>query len=1041
MDNKGINISEILSSNPVFSEIFENSQHAYVKKILTDTSTEKEQQEKIIRYSFLLLNNELTQIAINEYINLETFEKIYYLLRAIDINETEDEFNETWGINGVNPRTLYFFYMAVCGLIANTSVKVQVDLRFHTDTPPLKGESWEITVIHQILAAIICLVRKNGIDDIRNAIDIINKLKESQLEYEDKFLRQQPIGQQFGKASNLLGYYHICKILTETASYLIEGYQYKGNVETIIQRHTKHASAVLSNNPRLQSISKLVYLTCIKLYKNCIWTQTGLLGSNIKQLCKTLNEKGIVDLLPSQQEAIKNNFLDPASSATILQMPTSAGKTLLAEFSILQTKALIPDAKIIYIVPTKALINQVLSDLRNDFKGLDLVIEKSIGAIELDPSEDLFLNATIDILVATPEKIDLLVRKKHPVVDDISLVVVDEAHNLNDRNRGARLELLLAILKREKPNTRYLLLTPFIPRKENGELLKEWLSSGKNAIPPIMINWKPADKIFLGIKENRTGFKAEILPNLYGWKLKEGEIKLGKPTLMATAKKERIFEFSAKHFTTNNKNILFLCRGKATSDKKANFLYENLNLPDKNSEKINLISKYIEEVIGEPTTLSKVLKKGIAVHHAGMTGEIKSLVEHLIRENEISHICATTTVAQGMNFPISSVYFDDYRKGTSNLLSISEFRNIAGRAGRTLVDNVGKIIFPFNSKANEEKARTYVSEDAEEITSALLDIILSSEEIIDTFSKTDNALDRAKLFENNEALSSLVQYIIHLINLMKDDIYIEELEELFKDSLGYHTLDNTGKTKFIDICKTLYFSLQNSISKGVLTYADKTGFSVPSVLAIMNAKSDNPEIASKESWDPNNLFDKSNYSFMTDKIRVIGQLREAKLGTDSRQADFNPEVVAKILVNWVNGENISNLSNQHPYYKGNTDRINAFMSYLTSAAFKSSWGLSALEGIVNSKDDDIDDTNSHIPSMVYYGVKTKEAVTLRMIGVPRILSNSIADAVFTDNSPKSYTEVRERISGMSTSEWNNLRPKNSTLNGEEWRTITKILLS
>ena len=183
---------------------------------------------------------------------------------------------------------------------------------------------------------------------------------------------------------------------------------------------------------------------------------------------------------------------------------------------------------------------------------------------------------------------------------------------------------------------------------------------------------------------------------------------------------------------------------------------------------------------------------------------------------------------------------------------------------------------------------------------------------------------------------------------------------------------------------------------------------------------------------------------MTDKIAVVGHLKEVKIGTDSKKSEFNPKVVAKILVRWVNGANISDLSKVHPYFKDMKEgRINKFISYLTQATFKSSWGLSALEGIVNSNNDDIEDTNSYIPSMVYYGVRKKESIALRMLGVPRTLSDSIAQSILVNvkDKPKSLNQIRTKIKNISDKNWENMKPSNSKLSGKEWKEITNILLS
>lgn len=90
------------------------------------------------------------------------------------------------------------------------------------------------------------------------------------------------------------------------------------------------------------------------------------------------------------------------------------------------------------------------------------------------------------------------------------------------------------------------------------------------------------------------------------------------------------------------------------------------------TEEIALVRKYIDDEIGKETTLTKYLSKGIAIHHAGLSDEAKLLIEYLIREKQIKYVCATTTIAEGVNFPVSSVFFDDYRKGDT-VLSSNDF--------------------------------------------------------------------------------------------------------------------------------------------------------------------------------------------------------------------------------------------------------------------------------------------------------------------------------------------------------------------------------
>lgn len=1045
----------ILLKDKNISEILHRSEEIYVEKAINSKIVLDENlASKVMRLYTLIASYCFSVISKSEQIGEEINELLnigYRLLRVIDIHKFGRIFDESFGIYNISEKELYYFYLATTGLLCKESVKVRLDLSpYHHQMNHEMG--WKEKTVTGCLSAITLLIRKSdGFEDISLALKIINSLKASQNEYEANYLDSLDLNKKYPRALELLGIYHIAKAITETAQYLLEGYNYPENLNTLVQRHMKLAKETLSESPRLASLASLIELTLRELYRNSIWYRTEGLGSNIKLLCQKLASHKVIDLLPSQQDALSQNLLDSASSVAVVQMPTSAGKTLLAEFTILQTKALNSDAKIIYIVPTRALANQVLCDLREDFKNLGIKVEKTSKTNEVDPSEDLFLQQPVDVLVATPEKLDLLIRKNHSSVQDISLIIVDEAHNLRDGERGVRLELLLSMLKRERPKAKFMLLSPFLP---NADKLIGWLSNDRFSIPQITVDWKPSEKIFIGLSQVKKKFNMTILPSAHSIRFINDEKVIEVQDaidVVSKTTKERLLEFTAKQFAKDGKTVLILCRGKKSADKQALRLSKYIDGSNSSSQLRELVSKFIDDEAGEKTQLAELVRKGIAVHHAGLTEETKLLIEYLIREREITHVCATTTVAQGINFPISTIYIDDYRKGgnrkrvvgkKSEILSPNEFLNIVGRAGRTLVDNYGKIIFPFNTPKNIGLAKSYLKTVASDITSALSELILSGDRIIDTFTKSGNGLARAQLYDSNQSLAVLIQYLVHLINISDEAQYAEQLEELFKDSFGYYLIEDAEKRdKFLNICRTLYEDLQSRNNKGILKYADKTGFSVPSVLKIMEAKKKDTEISSPLSWNPENLFNKEK-EHLTEKIKVIAELKEVELGTDSRESKFNAKLVADILIDWVNGERLGNIAKYHPAFANMNDseKLSEFTRYLTDASFKSSWGMSVLESIVKGTDDKIAE-NSHIPAMIYYGVNTKEGVAIRMLGAPRLISNNLAKIVFSRNIPTSFQNIRDTVNALNDKDWENIVPPKSTLSGQEWRNLTSILMA
>ncbi len=1034
-------INTILQKESIIS-LLNESEKGYIFDQLKLPYESKLNGGEILRLSFFLTNAIFSE---EQDVSKQTKEIAYKLLKSFQIESKENTigFFEIFGIEGIDSMTLYYFYLANIALKADKQISIRVDLKEYNPITE-KNPNWKNRLLNKALEAYILLIRKhNGFSDIEKALSIIEDLKKEQQEYEEKYLKQFSTTNEIKEAYVLLSIYHLSKAVVETATYLKNGYDYKDRLDAVIRQHLDIAKKTVKGEPRLSSVFNLFEFGLNSLYKNAIWTQTKF-NDKIKILCKRKAKLGILELLPSQREALSEKLLDVASNVTVLQMPTSAGKTLLAEFNIIVTKALRVDAKIVYIVPSRALVNQIYFDLKSDLEPLDFIIEKTSSAIEIDPTEDSFLssNEKIDILVSTPEKLDLLIRRKHPSVEDVSMFILDEAHTIQNGERGAKLELLLAILRREKPNAKYMFLSPFI--KNADSIITEWLGGGNS----IAIDWKPSEKLMLGINtkitKTRNEIHVEVLPSPYESIQPIEKTIIESPySIESTGEKDKILEFSIKHFSEEEKTLLVLCYGKTTANARSEFIYNKVNDYNANDD-VKLVKKFIEDEVGRKTTLSKVIEKGIVTHHSGMSDETKLLVEHLIREKQIKFICATTTIAEGVNFPVSTVFFDDYRKGRDNKLDSNDFWNIAGRAGRTLVDNYGKIILPFNSGTNIDNARSLINESANVLTSVLAELFENADTIKQKLTEVSGLSELLR--DYSDSLSPLIQYFVHLLTVGENEYYVSEIEDLFKDSLEYYLLDTSEKKeKFISICKSIYLHIQSKYQdRGVLTFADKTGFSVPSVINVMKAASQNRDIRDLNGWSKEQLFNRQNPKNLTEKIKVIAALKETNLGIESSNTPFNPELYAKIIINWVKGQKLGSISDLHPVYnstgkdeKESEKRMTEFVKKMNDIRFKASWGLSALEGIVRGNEDIKD---SHIPSLVYFGVDSEKALAFRMIGVPRVLSFSLQKILDKNLNQYSYKSLRNRVNSLTNSDWDGLKPSNSSLSGMEWKRISEILV-
>jgi len=180
---------------------------------------------------------------------------------------------------------------------------------------------------------------------------------------------------------------------------------------------------------------------------------------------QTLNLE-INELRPAQEKAINAGLLKGEN--LLVCTPTASGKTLIAELAA--TKLILKDfRKAVYILPLKALANEKFRDFKKRWGKL-FKIALSVGDSD---SADPYL-ANYDLILATPEKLDSLIRHHTPWLRDVGLVIIDEIHLLDDANRGPTLEILITILKSVLKSVQIVGLSATIG---NPEELGAWLEA------------------------------------------------------------------------------------------------------------------------------------------------------------------------------------------------------------------------------------------------------------------------------------------------------------------------------------------------------------------------------------------------------------------------------------------------------------------------------------------------------------------------------------------------------------------------------------
>ena len=187
-------------------------------------------------------------------------------------------------------------------------------------------------------------------------------------------------------------------------------------------------------------------------------------------------DSGITELYPPQKTAIEAGLLNGKN--ILAAVPTASGKTMLAELAML--KSVLKGGKCLYIVPLRALASEKYERFR-EFQ--DLGVEAGISSGDLD-SRDEWLGKK-DIIVATSEKTDSLIRNGAPWIKDITVVVADEIHLLDSPDRGPTLEVTLARLMQTNPDAQIIGLSATVG---NSREMAEWLDAEL-----VESDWRPVD--------------------------------------------------------------------------------------------------------------------------------------------------------------------------------------------------------------------------------------------------------------------------------------------------------------------------------------------------------------------------------------------------------------------------------------------------------------------------------------------------------------------------------------------------------------------
>lgn len=369
------------------------------------------------------------------------------------------------------------------------------------------------------------------------------------------------------------------------------------------------------------------------------------------------------------------------NSAISISAPTSAGKSFVL-CAILLDELVKGSKNIIYLVPTRALISQVESDLRELIR--DNSLTERINLSTVPPASDEIDQTLSNVFVFTQERLHWFLANNSTSVIKVDLLIIDEAHKIEDGYRGVLLQQKLEELVESNDELKVYFSSPFT---SNPEIL---LDNVRHNIPKEKVNTH-----FTAVNQNLI-YINQVPRQIQNWQVRlvtvDKSYDLGYISLDDRPNNEcKKIALIAKKLGLNDSSNIIYSNGAAEAEDIALLVYDSLEESQIGSELYELI-KLVKHTIHKDYALARTLEKGIAFHYGNMPLLIRQEIERLFSAGVIRYLICTSTLLEGVNLPAKSIIIRNPKRGKGNPLTPNDFWNLAGRAGRWGKEFSGNII-------------------------------------------------------------------------------------------------------------------------------------------------------------------------------------------------------------------------------------------------------------------------------------------------------------------------------------------------------------
>ena len=695
-----------------------------------------------------------------------------------------------------------------------------------------------------------------------------------------------------------------------------------------------------------------------------------------------LKKNNYYEIWDDQWECIQKCLFEQKN--IYIGLPTGSGKTFPAMLSIIDT-VLNKEGKAVYIVPLRALARQKYEQFKKILAPLGLSVGISTG----DYAKSEYTNiGKKDVIVATIEKVDSLIRHNEEWLYDVSLFVIDEIQMVDDSSRGLTLEIVVSEIIRKFNNAQRIALSAVIgnPKDFENWLADDYVFNDK----PIIPLHKGVLTYFGKLKEVRRFEKIIPIRNdLYNFRVPKTD-------------KGKSVRYSntidlVKYFVNDGKQCVIFANARDHAEKLALSLAKDIESGEYDIDKTICaeVSTLILDSIEEETDFSNQLihctRFGVSFHHAGLYFFQREIIERAFENKQLKVLVATPTLEQGVNLPINVVIISDWVRWNGSdyeQIQVNSVLNMMGRAGRPGYHKYGEAILIEDQSCDGTLHGRYISKSPEKVLSQLR-IARTRQKHLNGLIASNKITPENKIFEY---LKTTLWFTMYGYEFEEFDLKNEILNDLsylkengfIKKSGYYYIPTEFGKIvsdSCID-CETglLFLKGSEKIIKCLEKIENIEPWSIFQLLLL------SPEINTYRPYDNNNegleiasQFDDKNVMF----TEIPNETQDETIEIYSQRS-----LAASLFCDWIEEKPLKEIFNKHSELRdADFYEIGEVLEWLGDALVK----IAILIDVPKEITDEI----LIICDRVVGGVKEELLEYLRIEGVRRTSARTLHNAGFS----------------------------------------------